>query len=164
MKDLASALQSELDQARGELEKATAKQLKINAEVEQWKSEVEALQKLLDIRQRRLNPSPESNGTMAVAPEPVANSHLNSTGHNGSDLFSLEDSNGTDPVEQKSKAAWILERVKNSSTHGCTAAEVAKLASESGIEMHPNYPYTVLKSYVKRGKVNKRGVRYYYAN
>lgn len=42
--------------------------------------------------------------------------------------------------------------------------EIYRAAEESGMKMHPNYPYTALRTLVEKGRLAKKNGRYYGAN
>jgi len=56
---------------------------------------------------------------------------------------------------------WISDAISATGSVGIAPSEILKKATNSGIQMHENYPYTVLRKLLAKGKIRRDGRRYY---
>jgi hypothetical protein len=129
------ALENELRLAQDELHRATEARLNaINVE-EQWRTEVNSLKALIEVRRKRLG---------IVSDEVAVQEHVQ-----------------LNVVEPISHVDWIYDQVLASGDSGVTPVDLYKIARKHGRTMHENYPYVALSSLVERKKIVKRDGRYY---
>lgn len=137
-----SQLEDELRSAEMELTRSVSSQASANAKVDEWNSEVGSLKKLIEVRKNRINPQMMEVGAVTTK-TPVP-------------LPEFDDGDA-----DLSRVAWIENVVGESGSHGLKPPEILKLAAEAHVRMHENYPYTALAGLVRKGRVLKRGRRYF---
>lgn len=137
------ALDSHLLYAETELEKATAERLRASDLENQWLLEVQSVRNLIKIRRNPVN---------GVIADTVSSPSVASD--------SLGDGRAAPPAKT-THIDWTAALVVGSGDRGVSPPEVFRAAEKDGIKMHPNYPYTALRTLVEKKRVAKRDGRYY---
>jgi|ERR1035441_1864368 chromosome segregation ATPase len=153
-----STLEKELKEAQRELTKAEHNRLRAMDIETQWHAEVTSLQKLIEVRQKRLNPEAPNEGA------PLATQERRGTEAGAGGEVLAVSSDGDEAHEASdtvNRVQWINAAVVASGTVGITPPEILRQASKVNLKMHKNYPYIVLHKLVEREKVVKRRGRYY---
>ena len=139
------ALDSHLSYAETELEKATADRIHASDLENQWLLEVQSIKNLIKIRRNPVNG--------AIADISDSPSHP-------ADTENATNSRATPPVET-THIDWIAALVSGSGDRGVSPPEILRAAEKDGIKMHPNYPYTALRTLVEKKRITKADGRYF---
>jgi hypothetical protein len=139
-----STIETALSHAEAELEKATASRVIAHSIENNWITEVTSLRHLLKARQSRSEAQPSVARIAPPAPnQPVA--RVTPVTDFKGDLILVD---------------WMAKQVESSGIDGVTVPDIKRAAQAANIQMHPNYPYTALRSLVESKRIVKHGVRY----
>ena len=153
--DSIANFRQELEWAKRKLEEATKNRLRAHEEEDQWHAEVTSLQKLIEVREKRLSPDTTGSPT----PQSVEQVRLATESRMDPDIGGKPDSHAN--AEGMNRVEWITGLVAASGTRGIAPPEILEKARGIGLKMHPNYPYVVLRKLIDRATIVKKGGRYY---
>jgi hypothetical protein len=139
------ALDSHLSYAETELKKATADRIHASDLENQWLLEVQSIKSLIKIRRNPVNGAIADIGDSPSHPVGTENATNNPA---------------TSPVET-THIDWIAALVSGSGDRGVSPPEILRAAEKDGIKMHPNYPYTALRTLVEKKRITKADGRYF---
>lgn len=131
-------LEADLRSAEDELASATAARIHAHEIENQWNTEVVSLRSLIEVRRLRLHGTVSDR--LVESPRPIATEMAVN--------------------EELSHIDWMAKQISES-LHGLTPPEIISLAESEKRGMHPNYPYTALRTLVNNKRVDKRKGRYY---
>jgi hypothetical protein len=132
------SLESHLSYAERELEMATAERVRASETENQWLMEVQSVKNLISVYRTRAN----GNTNPVISPIPYTAS-------------------GNGETAEVSHIDWMAALVGISDDRGISPPEILRAAERDGVKMHPNYPYTALRTLVEKKRVTKREGRYY---
>jgi hypothetical protein len=141
------ALDSHLSYAEEELGKASADRIRASDLENQWLLEVQSVKNLIKIRRNPANGSPLPTPTTVAPVLPV----VAETAEDGRVALSAE----TTHID------WIAALVSSSGGRGVSPPEILRAAEKDGVKMHPNYPYTALRTLVEKKRIAKADGRYF---